>query len=270
LAEIHDLAQNQRFVENFVAEHQMEMQFDGRGFDVALLGIAVLSEGGEVDVGPRLMPVCAASRLDFGRIFLLTPHVGSARAGFLLQEGVKIGGSLFATGPEFESFVEDWIAGMEGARLILAFFADARQAPVVLTRHATRFPISTRLLVVLLLFALSGLELGQGAFETVGDVELETHHRRIFGRSVRDFHLLETQPIWRIDVGDVLLDWFWRFGFIMKADRTSGDGHELGEVGRFPITTRPVLIRIVKIGFPGVERTRLGVIRRLFEFFPTS
>ena len=51
-----------------------------------------------------------------------------------------------------------------------------------------------------------------------------------------------TYPVGRIDVGDFLLDWFWRFGFVMEADRTSGDGHELGEVRRFPITTRPVLM----------------------------
>merc|ERR1719259_1346348 len=84
LAEIHNLAQNEGFVENFVAKHQVEMQFDGRGFDVAQIGIAILGEGSEVDVGSGLMPIRTTSRLHFGWILLLAPNVSTTRARFLL------------------------------------------------------------------------------------------------------------------------------------------------------------------------------------------
>ena len=61
----------------------MEMQFDGRGFDVAQIGIAILGEGSEVDVWSGLMPIRTTSRLHFSRILLLAPNVSTTRARFL-------------------------------------------------------------------------------------------------------------------------------------------------------------------------------------------
>ena len=64
----------------------MEMNLDWRCFDETQFWVAVLGVGGVEDVGPRLMPIGATSRLHLRRILLLSPNVRPGLAGFLKGE----------------------------------------------------------------------------------------------------------------------------------------------------------------------------------------